>query len=83
MPKNIVKYTIEDRTMQQIDAAFTYHSPGGTQQDRYVKLRDKAKELALLIASLTPISREQSLALTSLQQTTMWANAAIACNEQD
>lgn len=83
MQKDIVKYAIDIKTLAQIDGAFTYHSPGGTQQERYVTLRNKAKELALLIASLTPPSREQSLALTSLQQTTMWANAAIACNEKD
>lgn len=40
-----------------------------------------AKELAHLINKNAPESREKSLAFTSLQQTVMWANAAIAINE--
>lgn len=62
---------------------FTYHAPTPIQIERYARLRQKAKELAELIYDVTPQSREQSLALTSVQQTVMWANAAIAINEQD
>jgi hypothetical protein len=68
-------------TPQQIDNIFTYHSPSGTQQQRYVEIREKAKELAHLINKDCPESREKSLALTSCQQTVMWANASIAINE--
>jgi len=66
---------------EQIERTFTYHAPKGDQQTRYVQLREKAKELAYLIASNCPASREKSLAMTSLQQATMWANASIAINE--
>ena len=66
-----------------LDNIFTYHKPFGTQQDRYVALRDKAKELAKLIEESCPDSRERSLAITCVQQTTMWANAAIAINEKE
>jgi hypothetical protein len=65
----------------RIENDFTYHAPKGDQIERYQKLRDKAKELALLIVDLTPYSREQSLALTELEKATMFANAAIARNE--
>lgn len=65
----------------RIENDFTYHAPKGDQVERYQQLRDKAKELALLIVELTPVSREQSIALTELQTATMFANAAIACNE--
>jgi hypothetical protein len=65
----------------RIERDFTYHPPKGDQAERYVKLRDKAKELALLIAKLTPASREQSSALTKLDEVVMHANAAIARNE--
>ena len=68
-------------TTFDIDNIFMYHAPKGNQAERYVRLREKAKELANLIAEETPQSREQSLAFTSLQQTVMWANAAIAINE--
>lgn len=69
--------------LSEIDRVFTYHRPGPTQQQRYVELREKAKELAHLIHADCPESREKSLAFTSLQQTVMWANAAIAINEQE
>lgn len=65
----------------QIEKAFTYHAPKGDQPARYEQLRNKAKEFALLIAELTPASREQSLALTELEKSVMFANAAIARNE--
>ena len=65
-----------------VDNIFQYHAPHGDQQARYVALREKAKELAVLIQTTTPESREQSVALTNLQQTVMWANAAIAINEK-
>ena len=64
-----------------LDRVFVYHAPVGTQQARYVALRAKARELAELVQTHTPASREQSLALTSVQQAVMWANAAIAINE--
>lgn len=65
-----------------VNNVFCYHAPHGDQADRYVALREKAKELAVLIQTTTPDSREQSVALTNLQQTVMWANAAIAINEK-
>ena len=68
-------------TQEQIDNIFTYHAPFGTQQGRYVSIRDKAKELALLINESCPESREKSLALTNLQQSVQMANASIAINE--
>ena len=61
---------------------FTYHAPKPGQQERYVALREKAKELAYLIKSTTPSSREQSVALTELETSVFWANAAIARNEK-
>lgn len=69
-------------TTQQIENSFTYHAPRGDQAARYVDLRDRAKKLALLIWECTPSSREQSLAITKLEECIMWANKAIACNEQ-
>jgi hypothetical protein len=68
-------------TNQQIENSFTYHAPKDTQQERYVRLRDKAKELALMFLEDVPNSREQSLAITKLEESIMWANKGIACNE--
>lgn len=65
----------------QIEHNFTYHAPKPGQPEKYTELRNKAKELALMIIESTPSSREQSLALTQLEQAVFWTNAAIARNE--
>lgn len=65
----------------QIKKAFTYHPPKDGQSERYVELREKAKEFAEMIDANCPDSREKSLALTKLEETIMWANASIARNE--
>lgn len=72
---------MDSELSKRITNNFAYHAPKPGQQERYVQLRSKAKELALLIADLTPVSREQSLAFTELEMASMWANAAIARNE--
>lgn len=64
-----------------MEKRFTYHAPKPGQPERYTSIRAKAKELAELIEAETPTSREQSLAITNLEQTVFWANAAIARNE--
>ncbi len=66
---------------RQIENAFTYHAPKGDQAERYTALREKGKELALLMVETCPVSRELSLALTNLEDSIMWANASIARNE--
>ena len=68
-------------TVEDIENRFTYHAPKGDQADRYETVRAKAKELAHFINEVTPTSREQSLALTKLDEVVFWANAAIARNE--
>ena len=71
-----------DRVLAQIDKAFTYHPPKADQIPRYNVLRLAAMNMAIVIANNTPESREQSLALTKLEEAVMFANAAIARNEQ-
>jgi hypothetical protein len=66
----------------RIERDFTYHAPKGDQVERYTQIRDEARSLAHTIAGLTPPSREQSLALTKLEEAVMWANASIARNEE-
>lgn len=65
----------------RIQNDFIYHSPFGTQPERYQALREKAKELAGLMIASCPDSRELSLALTNLEQAVFWTNASIARNE--
>lgn len=65
----------------QIENNFKYHKPNEGQPEKYTALREKAKELAYLIDELCPNSREKALAITKLEESTMWANASIARNE--
>jgi hypothetical protein len=65
----------------RIENDFTYHAPKGDQADRYILIREKAKELAIVIVENSPKSREQSVALTELDHVVMMVNAAIARNE--
>ena len=64
----------------KIENAFTYHAPKDGQPEKYQAIREKAKELAYRIKELVPDSREQSLAITKLEECSMWANAGIARN---
>lgn len=66
---------------EQIEKNFKYHAPKEGQPEKYTALRDKAKSLALDFVDKCPESRELALALTKLEESVMWANAAIARNE--
>lgn len=65
-----------------LDNIFTYHAPREYQVKVYEGLRQQAKELAEMFMLECPQSRERSLALTNLEQSVMWANAAIARNKR-
>jgi hypothetical protein len=64
----------------QFENIFKYHAPKAGQPEKYKAIRDKAKEFAYIIEELAPNSRERSVALTKLEESMMWANAAIARN---
>ena len=64
-----------------IEKKFTYHPPKSGQQEKYVAIREKAKELAYLIEDMCPDSVEKWEASRSLQSTVFWANASISMNE--
>jgi len=61
-----------------IDNNFKYHAPKEGQPAIYQAIRDKAKELAVLVQASVPEGREKSLAFTKLEESVMWANAGIA-----
>lgn len=77
----VPKYQIDDKIVTRLNNDFQYHAPKEDQQERYVFIRDNAKRMAITICENTPPSREQSVALTLLDQVVMMANAAIARNE--
>lgn len=71
--------------MQEEDLVnrFTYHAPKGDQANRYETIRAYALSFAKTINALCPDSREKSLAITHLEDCSMWANASIARNEKE
>lgn len=60
---------------------FTYHAPTINQTQDYEQIRRQALDFADLVNTICPESREKSLAITSIQQAVMWANAAKAIHE--
>lgn len=61
-----------------IENNFMYHEPSPDQVETYRVLRDAAKVLAYGFDLHCPAGREKSLAFTKLEESVMWANAAIA-----
>lgn len=67
---------------EQLDHNLTNHAPADdTVVNKFERIRTEAKQLGHEILDLCPDSREKSLALTNLEQTVMWAVAAIARNQ--
>lgn len=75
------KYPLSNQQEEELTKRFTYHPPKDDQPNRYESLRAEAKYFAREIMENTPASREQSLALTHLEEAIFWANASIARNE--
>lgn len=69
---------IDILTGYDVDNIFTYHRPKDGQPEIYESLRNMAKAYAELVLLMCPDSRERSLALTKIEESNMWANAAIA-----
>jgi hypothetical protein len=62
------------------DNNHTYHAPSPAQAAAYPRIREKSKELALLIDELCNDSWERSTAHAYLETAVIWANASIARN---
>jgi len=75
------KYALSLAKEAELDERYQYHAPKNDQPQRYVLIRETAKHLARVILENTPQSRDQSVALTKLEEVVMRANAAIAINE--
>lgn len=76
-----MKNNQESATDCTIENNFSYHAPKDGQPQRYQEIRQRAKDMAYLLRSRCPPSRELSLAMTKLEESVFWANAAIARNE--
>jgi len=67
----------------EMEIRFTYHKPTEGQPKIYETIRDQAHIFALLLQEFCPPSRELSLAITKLEESVMWANAAVARRSED
>lgn len=64
---------------QDIDNRFNFHPvKDESQKIAHETVREKCRELAEFINVMVPEGREKSLAITHLEETMMWSNAAIA-----
>ena len=58
---------------------FKHHPPASVDvTNRHAAAREALLEAANLLADVVPAGREQSLALTKLEEAMMWANAGVA-----
>jgi hypothetical protein len=64
-----------------IQRPYAYHKPGDEGLATITKLRKLFSDADKLIKELTPPSREQSIAITNLEQTAMWAIKAVVIND--
>jgi hypothetical protein len=63
---------------REIDEQFSYHAPREDQPDRYQRIRDAGKALAMSILLNTPPGADQSAAIRKVREAVMTANAAVA-----
>lgn len=71
--------------MQEIDWDWnlTNHRPTEEGIEKIEELRQAAKDYVAKVKALTPVGREQSLALSHFETATFYVNASIARTETD
>lgn len=62
---------------------FDYQAPNEESVDKIKNFRSECKKLANLIKTDIPNSRERSLALTKLEEASMWGNKAIVFTQNN
>lgn len=64
--------------LAEFERSLTNHRPSDTGLDQIAQIRQSAKDVARKILESSEPCREQSIALTKLEEATMWAVKAIA-----
>ena len=69
-------------TRDNVRECFTYHKPDAARAAKHESVNDQTAALAELYMDACPESPEATLAVRKLQEARMWANAAIATNQE-
>lgn len=77
----MTEYTTDPDVLERIEDSFVYHPPKGDQVARYRTVRNVGLAFSKIILANTPPGGEQDTAIERLNETVMWANAAIARGE--
>jgi len=72
-----------DPERRDIKQRFKFHPGSGITGPKHAEVRSAHLVLALWVLDNVPASRERSLALTALQESMMWSNAAIAIHTEE
>jgi hypothetical protein len=67
----------------EVDDRFDYHAPTSERVAIHEAVREASRQLAHTLDAKLPEGREKALALTNLEQSLFWANAAIARAHND
>lgn len=62
---------------------YQYHKPSTLGLEKVARLRKAFSDLDDIIRLESPVSREQSVALTNLETAAMWAIKAVVCNDPE
>lgn len=75
---NLHSVKSEEERVSEIEDRFGYHALDDIQRKKIENGRDEFIATASWIAKYVPVGREQSLALTALEEAAMWANKGIS-----
>jgi hypothetical protein len=76
-PAETIKAASKSRLIAQIHANFSTYHLDPMEGAKCEKMRIKFREMALMIIDTCPESREQSLAITKLEEAMMWACVSV------
>lgn len=71
---------MDNEMQKKLDNWFSFHKPTEGQPELYGRLRDAAKQFAVVICECTPSCADQTAAIRKVREAVMTANAAIACD---
>lgn len=72
--------TREQERQAEVLDRFTFHPATESTGPRHDTVRDTHRNVAQFILDMVPAGRHQACALTALQESMMWCNAAVACD---